>query len=882
MTPVRGWERWMIRCALRAWPRATRLDDAEDIEATFTARRAAGPTRWPAAIDTVAEACNLVATGLRLRRSRRSRSRSSGYGSVVPYAVRRLIRSPRWSAMVGGVFALGLGAAATVFTIVDGVSLRPLPYGDPEALVRIGAAREGRPGPGSLSGPNFRDIVEQTSGLAMATASSPASIGVGIDGRPNQLVRGGWVSGAFFATLGRAPLEGRILAESDDRPGAPRVVVVSHAFAAAQFGDDSPIGRSISIEGSPATIVGVMGPDFFPPEATNLGGTQLWVPLAHAPLPTGERGLAFLDVVGRLAPNVGVERLEAELTAVAEGLITAHSLSPRAFNGLTVRPLRAETLGGARPTLAMLMGAVSLLLAITCLNIGNLVVLRTIDGAASLRVRLSLGASRARVVAEVATETVVLAFVGGVAGLWAARMVTRAIVHAAPIDLPRLAEVALDARVAAVALAVSVLIGLLVGLLPALRLVAHPGGLQRSARAATGSVRFAHLRDALVLIQVSMGLALAIGAGLLTRSLVRMHAVEQGFDARGLAVATLRLDGIGGPDFDPSLLTRLRDGAAGIAGVTHASLTSGSPYMPGGMRGYAEPEGASLPPDQLDPSAIEFHRSSPGHLEGVGLRLREGRFLSDADRSEAPAVAVISESVAAALWPDRSALGERLILGGDGTFTPREVVGVVANPRYRGPALEPEQHIWVPWSQVPLAPLDLVIRTADGATPAAELSALLDSFGGAATLRSLRSVPEAAAHRFTEPAFFTSVLGAFALLASALSAVGLYGTLSHAVRTRRREFGVRLALGAHGSLLTRAVVRHGAGVTLLGVLGGLLLALMGVGFVDSRLFGISGMDPVTWVGASAVLLGAGLLASWLPARFAGRVSPLACLRIDSV
>lgn len=784
--------------------------------------------------------------------------------------------------MVGGVFALGLGAATTVFTVVDGVSLRPLPYSDPEALVRIGAAREGRPGPGSLSGPNFRDIVEQTAGLAAAAASTPASMGISVDGSPDQLVRGGWVSGAFFSTLGRPPLEGRALADADDRSGAARVVVISHAFRVAEFGDDSPIGRSISIEGRPATVVGVMGPDFFPPEATNLEGTQLWVPLAHAPLPTGERGLAFLDVVGRLAPQVGVERLEAELAAVAEGLIAAHALPPRGFNGLIVRPLRAETLGGARPTLAMLMGAVSLLLAITCLNIGNLVVLRTIDGAAALRVRLSLGASRRRVVAEAATEIVVLAVVGGLAGLWVARLVIQAIVRAAPIDLPRLAEVAVDGRVAVVALFVSVLIGLVVGLLPALRLVTRRGGLQRSVRAATGSVRAARVRDALVMIQVSMGLALVIGAGLLTRSLVRMHAVEAGFDARGLAVATLRLDGIGGPDFDPTILHRLRDGAAALTGVTEASFTSGSPYMPGGMRGYAEPEGTSLPADRLDPSAIEFHRSSPRHLENLGLRLREGRFLSDADRSEAPAVVVISESVAAALWPGRSALGERLILGGDGTFTPREVVGVVANPRYRGPALEPEQHIWMPYTQVPLAPLDLVIRTADGAAPAAELAALFDSFGGAATMRSLRSVPEAAARRFTEPTFFTTVLGAFALLASGLSAIGLYGTLSHAVRTRRREFGVRLALGAHGRLLTRAVIRHGAAVTLFGVFGGLLLALMGVRLVDSRLFGVSAMDPATWIGASAILLCAGLLASWLPSRFAGRVSPISCLDADSV
>lgn len=783
--------------------------------------------------------------------------------------------------MVGSVFALGLGAAATVFTIVDGVSLRPLPYDDPEALVRIGAAREGRPGPGSISAPNSRDILAQTSGLSAGAASTPSFIGVGIEGRPDQLVRGGWVSGGFFATLGRPPLEGRPLADSDDRPGAPLVVVISHAFRVAQFGDESAIGRSITIEGELATIVGVMGRDFYPPEATNLGGTELWVPLSHASLPTGERGLAFLDLIGRLAPNVGQERLEAELAAVADGLIAAHALPPRAFSGLVVRPLRSETLGGARPTLLMLMGAVTLLLAIACLNIGNLVVLRTIDRAASLRVRLGLGASRARVVAEVTAETVLLALAGGLVGLWAARTAVAAIVRAAPIDLPRLAEVHLDLRVAAVALVVSGAVGLVVGLLPALRLVTSPGSLQRGARAATGSVRVARLRDGLVLVQVSMGLALAIGAGLLTRSLLRMHAVEPGFESKGLAVATLRLQGIGGPTFDPSLLDRLRDGAAGIPGVTQASFTSGAPYTPGGMRGYAEPEGANLPPDQLDPSAIEFHRSSPGHLADLGLRLRAGRLLSEADRDGAPPVVVISESVASALWPGRSALGERLIMGGDGSFTPRQVVGIVANPRFRGPALEPEQHIWVPYTQAPLAPLDLVIRTADGATPAAELAELFDSFGGVVTMRLLHSVPEAAARHFTEPTFFTTVLGAFALLASGLSAVGLYGTLSHAVRTRRREFGVRLALGAHGRALTRAVVLHGARVTVLGILGGLVLAALGNRLLDARLFGVPASDPATWVAATVVLLSAGLLASWLPARYAARVSPIACLRADS-
>ncbi len=884
---LRRWEKWLLELALRAWPGSARLEDGPGVLATIEERRRSEGSlgSWPTWLDTLREAADIVITGVRLRAEARvgdtGRGRPSEYArSLLRHGFRGVVRDPLWSALAVLVLAVGLGSGVAVFSVVDGVALRPLPYERPGELLRLGSTREGRPGLSATSGPNFRDLESASTTLVAVAASLPASVSIGLpDGTP-ELFRCGFVSGDFFAVLGLGPLVGRPLGPEDDTPGAPLAVVLSHGVWRSRFGGGAVVGTSVLVDDRPATVVGVMPPDFYPPEGVHLGGTSLWMPLSQAQMPLENRDLSGLDMVGRMAPGASADQVGEELAAIGHGILEAYDLHPRQFSSFAARPLRDETLGDSATTLRMLLAAVTLLLAVACLNVGNLVLLRAIDHAENLRVRLCLGATHLRVVAEAGIETVCLALVAGALGTSGAWAAVTAVRRSAPVDLPRLSELTVDGRVTVVALAVSVVVGLLVGVVPALRVVAgdlrSPGGSGRVS-SSRGSVR---ARDGLVLVQVSLGMALAVGAGLLMQSLVRLHQVDPGLDPEDLYVATLRVRGIGGADFDPTVLAEMERRTEAHSGVVSASLSSGSPYTPGGRIGYIDPEGIELTDQEVMGARIEFHRVSGGHLQDLGVRLVQGRDLAPTDTEGGEPVVVISESLARAYWPEGNALGSRLVLGGDGTFTPRTVVGIAANARYRGPGSEPEEHVWVPYSQLPLQPLDLVVRTREGVSPLQALNTVTEDLGRVVALRSVRSVEVALGRHFTGPTFFTTLLGAFAGVALLLAAIGLYSTLAHSVRSRRRELGVRMALGADGGRLTRGVVLRGLAVSVLGVVAGLGLAAIGANLLDAFLFGTRPGEPSVWAGAAAFMLLVGVLASWLPARMAGRVAPSVSLRAE--
>ncbi len=810
-----------------------------------------------------------------------------GIGTAIDvsrHAVRSAGRSPGWAGLVAGVLGVGLGATVAVVAVVDTVALRPLPYPDSDELVRIGVEREGRPGFGTISHPNYLDLASATRTLASTSAFTAFTMGART-GDTSELVRGGWVTGGFFETLGVGAAEGRVLASADDDPGAPLAVVASAAFATRRFGEGSAIGRSIEIDGSIGTIVGVMPASFVPPEGARMADTELWAPLAHAPLPVLERDLAFLEMAGRRVPDASQAAVEREAASIGAALVETHSLDPRAFAGLTVGTLREATLGDVGRTLGILTVSVLLLLAIAVLNASNLVLLRAFDRVDALRIRVSLGATRVRVVAESVAESVFIAAAGGLLGLAAASVAVEWVAASRPVALPRLIEATVDLRVAAFGVGVSVLAGALAGLVPAMVAVRRSGrdgtALGGTARGLTsrGGRGARRLRDGVVVAQIALGLALAGTATLLGRSLLEMRRVPIGLDSEGLYVATLRIAGIGGDDFDPAVLRTLVNETRRQPGVVAAELGSGSPYTPGGRVGYIEPEGVEVSREDRIQARIEFHRVGGGTLEMLGIPVLSGRSLSATDRADSEPVVVVSRSVAEAWFGTASPLGRRLVVGGDGTFTPRTVVGVASNPRYRGPRGEVEQHVWIPYEQMYGQALDLRVRMSDAGSADRAIAAAAGAVPGV-ELRGVRSVSAQLEESYLESTFFALLFGFFAIGAVLFAVVGLYSTLAQNIRSRRRELGIRMALGAGTRRIVRDVLRHGAGITILGIVAGSGLALVASRLASTLLFGVAPGDGRAWAAAVATLLITGVAASGLPAWRAGRTDPTRSLRPD--
>ena len=895
---LRRWQRLLLGVALLCWPRAARSDVAEGMIQTFLDRRGrVVRSGRGTGLDTWLEAFDVAKAGIQARwQDRGRRGRSGGakdfkggsgeggngmiqvMGQVILTGVRGVRMRAASSLLVIAILAIGIGAGTAIFSVVDGVAIRSLPYESPDELIRIGGVREGRPGLSTVSGPNFRDLESATTQLSSVAASTPSSIAIALGTGPAELLRGGYVSGAFFTTLGGEALMGRVLTPDDDHPTAPPALVLSHSLWLERFGGADILGVTVQVEGAPATVVGVMPPDFHPPEAAHLGGTQFWLPLAHSTLPVGERGLAFLDVVGRRAAGVTPQMAEAELTAIGSAIGETWDLSPRAFGGFASADLTAETLGDSSRMLGMLSAVVLVLLALVGANVANLILLRTLDRIGDIRIRVGLGASRARVLAELVTESLLLSTIAGAAGAGMAAAALSAIKRSAPVDLPRLTEVGVDGRVLIFTIALSVLTGVIVGLLPALRALRARSLGVPGVRGAGGDGGRGRLRDGLVVLQVGMGLVLMTSAGLLMRSLVGLQSVDPGLDADGLTVASLRLQGVGGPDSDLTLFDQLLAGARRLPGVDQVSITSGAPYTGGGWTTYVAPEGVELAEDVLRSARIGLHQVSPGHLAHVGLDLVSGRGFQPRDVRGAGDVVVISESVARKYLGEASPLGRRLMLGGDGTFAQRTVVGVVRDPLYAGPTGEPEEHIWVPVSQFPPESIDLILTTSDPTGLNGPLREMLGRVDPSIAIRSMESMSTARSRYFTEPAFLSALMGTFAGIALLLSAVVLYGTLAYLVKGRRRELGVRLALGAEVPQLVRSVVFKGFGVTGAGVVVGLLVGTWVVGGLEAFLFETRPTDGVAWGLAAVILVGAGVLASWIPARRIGQISPDECLR----
>jgi putative ABC transport system permease protein len=818
-------------------------------------------------------------------------------GPDLRYAARGLRDQPGFALVGLATLALGIGANTALFSVLDAVVLRPLPYGEPERLVAVFDAHHAqgrdheRPSPG-----NFLDWREKSRGFeAMAAWQDGSGTGTLRAGDEAIAVETVKVTPDFFRVLAVPPALGRTFGAeergaafnvADRYAGGDRVLVISHRLWNARFGGDpGVVDRDIDLDGDRWRVLGVMPESFDAPRAT----TDAWIPwdivpsFPRADFPEGPpRDYRFLNVLARLQRGMTLEQAEADLQTLAAALAERQ---PKANAGWSVRvvSLQEEAVGHLRPAMTLLVGAVSIVLLLACANVASLQLARASARRREIAVRLALGADRARVVRQLLTESLLLSLLGGLLGLAVAEATLSAILAADPEGLPRLSQVALDGRALGFSLAVSVMTGILFGLVPALDAsrTQVAGALQDGGRAATAGPGTTRARRLLIVSEVAMAVVLLTGASLLTRSFLKVMAVDPGFDPRDLAVLRVTLDhatyktGAQSREFYRELMRRLSalPGVQGVGAVTALPLSPvGTDFArPYWREGEADP-GGSAP-------RVDVRMATPGYFDAMRMRVLRGRSLNEADGAATPRVIAVNETLARQAWPGQEAVGRRLVLDYRGGAYPYEVIGVVSDTRFRSLKTAPRPELFIPHAQNPYLDLSVVVRSAEEPaslrrTVTREVRALdpLQPIHGFVTMDDLvrRSV---SADRLA-----TVLLGLLAGLALALAATGIYGVLSFLVAQRTAEIGLRMALGATRPQVVRLVMTESLRLTLVGCGAGLLVVLGFVRPMGRLLYGVGPVDPLALGGGLALVGAVALLAGLQPARRASRLDPLDALR----
>jgi len=804
----------------------------------------------------------------------------------ISQGLRALAKRPLATALAVLALGIGIGANAALFSVLDAVMLRPFPFKEQDRLVILWETDLARGMPKiEVSFPNFEDWKKQSRSFealaAMPNAVSEQFLLTG-DGDPARL-RGASVSAGFFEVLGCAPALGRGLREEDDRPGAARVVVLSHGLWRSRFGaEPTAIGRAVTLEGAPFTIVGVMPPEFGYPR-----GAELWTPMVPSqPDLVGNRNAGWLHVIGRLRPGVGVAEARAEMDALVRGLAEAYD-KPVEGRGAVVTPIAEEMLGSTRPALLVLLVAVGLVLLIACANVATLLLAQAAQRRRETAVRLALGASRGRILRERLVETLLLALMGAGAGVLLAAWGLGALLALAPADVPRLQQVAIDGRVLGFSLGLSVLVALVSGLLPGLAAARETASVfLREGTRSVGGLHDRRWRHGLVAAEVALALVVLAGAGLVVQSFLRLQRVPLGYEPRQVVTMSLAPASWKYPRVEDrrlflrSALDRVRvlPGVEASAAVLLRPLELG----PIGVNSWLLREGETDAAMPTNPAA-NYLSVTPGYFGAVGLPIRAGRDFDERDIEGAPRVLIVGESLARRLWPGEDPIGKRMATFGipvnpAGQREWATVVGLVADGRYRG-LDDVRLDVYAPSEQSPFPAEFLVIRSAvDPAALAASIRREVQEIDKDAVVADVATLGAIIDGALGGARFRSVLIAGYAGLAVVLAALGIWGIVAWSVAQRSREIGVRIALGARTPDVLRHVVAQGVGPALIGVGAGLAAALaLGRG-LSSLLFGIGASDAPTLAAVALTLLGVAFLASFAPARRAARLDPVATLR----
>jgi putative ABC transport system permease protein len=800
------------------------------------------------------------------------------------YALRVLRKSPGFALAAVLALALGIGANSAVFSVVNGVLLRPLPFTEPERLVRIfgnfrGIGLERI----AVSTLEYKDYGELPRALSSVAAYTDADVTLTGQDVPERL-RAITASASLLPTLGVNPSLGRNFNEEEQIQGQDRVIILTHRLWRGRYGADPRIlGTTISLDGNPHTVVGVLPPGFEYPR-----GTDLYLPFAPPAdlLNANARGRRFLDVVARLKPGVTVEAAQADMDRVSGELLKANPGNYGGTSGwaISVVSMEEQTVGGVRTTLWVLLGAVGFVLLIACTNVANLLLARAAARGREISIRAALGAGRRRLVTQFLTESVVLALVGGALGLLLAMWGTDALLAVIGDGLPRASEVRLDARVVLFTGGVSVLTGLLFGLVPALQASrADLHGALREGSRGTGGRAAGRARGALVVSQVALALVLLIGAGLFMRSFLALQSVEAGFDSQGVLTARLALpmDRYSEPAKRAAAMRDFVDRARAVPGVESVGLANLLP-LTGRSDWSFDVEGKPLAPTDPPRPAVEYRSVSSDYHKVLRIPLIAGRTLTDSDGWDSPHAVVINQAMAKAIFPGEDPVGQRIRLhrrGMDGPWA--TVVGIVGDVREWGLDLPARPTAYYSALQQGPQGAYLVVRT--GQRPEsllASLQAELRMVDRDLPLFDVAPMEAVVDSSVSQRRFSMLLLLIFAGVAVVLASLGIYGVIAYTVTQRTRELGIRMALGARHADILGLMLGQGMRMTLVGVGIGLTLALLLGRLLSTLLYGIKAHDPLTFAGVAALLVGVALFACWVPARRATKVDPAVTLRAE--
>jgi putative ABC transport system permease protein len=807
------------------------------------------------------------------------------------FAVRQFKKSPGFAFTTILTIALGIGGTTAIFSLVNTVLLRPLPFSEPDRIMSVASRNDRNPGVSgnvgnSMSYPDFFDWRSQNKSFSALASLHDNDFTLTGNGEPQHLT-GEVVSADFFRVLGLRPALGRDFTNDDEKPGA-HVVLLSHTLWESEFGSASDIvGRAITLDNKSYTVVGVMPKGFeFPIQNP---APVLWTSLgvdAYDPggdPMTSERGAHLLDVIGRLKPEVIADQARGDLEVLARNLAARYPDTNRHFVGAVVTTELESLVGDTRPVLRILFGAVTFVLLIACANVAGLLLARSSRRRSEFAVRAALGASRSQIVRQMLVESVAIALCGGVAGLALATGLLRGLLRLVPSDVPRLGQVSVDGSVLAFAMAISVMTGLLFGVLPAWRTSrVNPSSAMRDGNRTGTTGRGQHrLQNSLVVAQTAIGLVLLVASGLLIHSFVRVLQVDPGFDRRNVLIASLSL-----PDsrytsaqqtqFYQQLVARVR----ALPGVKSASAGWPLPLSQSGMRISFDIEGYPL--SEGDRNTARVTLANPGYFATLRIPVLRGREFQDSDNAKATPVVIVSESFAQKYFSNEDPIGKHITPGlSDDTVkeVPREIIAVVGDVKSGGLKKDIAPEYYLPFAQAVVMSPRLVVRTvADPVALIAPLRGLVAEIDKNLPLYDVKTMDEMVSRSAAQPRFQAMLLTCFAAIALLLSAVGLYGLLSYLVVQRTLEIGVRIALGAQRGSVLGMFLRKGLMLAAIGLAIGIALSIALTRLMSGLLFGVRPTDPLTFVAVSMVLLLVSFLASSLPAYRASTLDPMTTLR----
>ena len=795
-------------------------------------------------------------------------------------AVRALRRSPAFALTAIATLALSVGATTTMFSAVDGVLLRPLPYPEPERLMAVLQHNRLKQDRAAASPANFLDWRERSRSFAHLGSAEPFSFDIDTPNGPETIPT--WlISDGFFQAVGARPLLGRTPRPEEFVAGREGVVVLSHALWVARFAADSAVlGRTITTDRKPATVIGVMGPDFKVPYAGD--DMAFWAPKVFDADDRENRGSTFIQVVGRLRPGVSVADAEAELDAIARDLEREY---PRTNSNVeaAVVPLSESITGRVRRGLLVLFGAVGLVLLIASANLANLLLARASRRARELAVRVALGAGRGRVMRYLLAESAVIAVVGGALGAVFAQWGVQLIGGLAPPDVPRLEAMRVDVRTVLFALGTAALTMLLFGLAPALSVSRPEARESLRARGGTSDRSRNRLRRALVIGEVALSLVLLTGAGLLVRSLAVLLSADPGYRTDGVLAVTVQAWGdYPRPDQKVAYVRDVTARLSALPGVEAAGSTSALPLASPIGRTFAPYTIVGAAPSSTgEQSSARTTLVSGDYFPAIGIPVRRGRLFTAADDATSPPVLLVNEAFARRHWPTEDALGKRVLLGFMGRPIEREIVGVVGDVRHGGLHEAPAPGLYIPHAQEPNGAITFTVRTAGD--PAALVPAVrreMFALNPSLPLSDMATMNALLDDSLRGRRFMLTLLGAFSLAALVLAAMGIYGVMSQETAERTREIGVRVALGARPDDVLMMVMRRAIATTAAGVILGVAGAMAMTRFLSGLLYEVRPLDTTTFASVVVLVVVVAAAATWVPAFRAARTSPLEALRGD--